>query len=80
MKQIHNDRLRGERMPLFLPFNLAMRWLTDPSDDAIPEVIAFEMPPENLVHYPVSTIRGKNALAMEERSKQYNWDKLPIIN
>jgi putative SOS response-associated peptidase YedK len=59
MKNIHNHGENKHRMPLFLPFELAKRWL----DDELPEaeyrkVLGFEMPSENLEFRTVYTIRG----------------------
>ncbi|MEP7263497.1 MAG: SOS response-associated peptidase family protein [Bacteroidota bacterium] len=80
MKQIHNSDPEDPRMPLFLPFEMAKKWLYDVTDDAIEEILSFEMPSENLEHHPVFTIRG-GKLRPDNKSKNeyYEWVGLPEI-
>lgn len=79
MAQIHNDSVNQNRMPLFVTKDLAIKWLTDDSDEALEEVINFEMPSEELDYYPVYTIRGGSRPDGEEKDKPYDWGKVPEI-
>jgi putative SOS response-associated peptidase YedK len=81
MKQIHNDGDNRWRMPLFLPFDMAVEWL---SEDLSPErykaILDFEMPGANLDYYPVFTIRSpKERPDGKPKNEYWEWEKLPAL-
>lgn len=81
MQKIHNADPEDPRMPLFVPFELALRWL-DPelSDEGIAEIIGYEMPSEKLEAYPVYTIRGAKPRPDEkEKCDPFEWENLPAL-
>ena len=60
MRQIHNSGDNAFRMPLFLPPDMEKEWLQpDLTDEEMARILAYEMPPDQLVTYPVFSIRGK---------------------
>ncbi|HLI92173.1 MAG TPA: SOS response-associated peptidase family protein, partial [Puia sp.] len=60
MRQIHNSGENAYRMPLFLPRDLELQWLQpDLTDEQLAELLAYEMPSEQLVYEPVFSIRGR---------------------
>jgi putative SOS response-associated peptidase YedK len=60
MRQIHNSGTNAHRMPLFLPKDLEMEWLKpDLTDEQMATLLAFEMPPDQIVFDPVFSIRGR---------------------
>lgn len=81
MAQIHNADPSDPRMPLFVPQEMAMKWL-DPSltDDQLAEIMDYEMPSENLESYPVWTIRGrKQRPDLKEKNEPWVWEGLPEL-
>jgi putative SOS response-associated peptidase YedK len=60
MRQIHNGGDNAYRMPLFLSKELEVEWLKpDLTDEQIAGLLAFEMPPDQIVFDPVFSIRGR---------------------
>jgi putative SOS response-associated peptidase YedK len=60
MRQIHNSGDNAFRMPLFLPKETELEWLQpDLSDEAIARILAYEMPPDQLITDAVYSIRGR---------------------
>ena len=61
MRQIHNTGSNAFRMPLFLPKEMEMEWLRpDLTDEAIGNILAYEMAPDRIVSHPVFSIRGRS--------------------
>ena len=81
MKQIHNAKPDDPRMPLFVPFELAKKWLVpDLTDEEIKSVLDFEMPSENLEYSAVHTIRTSKPRPDDKpKTEPYAWDNLPEI-
>jgi putative SOS response-associated peptidase YedK len=60
MRQIHNGGDNAFRMPLFLPKDLEMEWLKpDLTDEQMATLLAYEMPPDQIVFDPVFSIRSR---------------------
>ncbi|MGB8192451.1 MAG: SOS response-associated peptidase family protein [Chitinophagaceae bacterium] len=81
MEQIHNCGENAFRMPLFLPKEMEMRWL-DPSlgDQGIAEILTYQIPSEELDHYPVFTIRTTKPRPDEGiKTDRYDWPNLPPL-
>lgn len=81
MMQIHNSGDQAFRMPLFLPKELEMKWL-DPelTDDAIQEILNFEMPSEMLEYTTTWTIRTtKDRPDGKDKLDPYEWPNLPPL-
>ena len=81
MAQIHNDGDNTERMPLMLPLELSMQWVTDElTDDAYKAILDFEMPSEELNYHTVYTIRSAKARPDDKaKNALYTWEKVPDI-
>ena len=82
MRLIHNSGNNRNRMPLFLPFDLAIKWLEpDLSEDAMNDILKFEMPSDSLEYWPVYTIRSKTKLRPDAKSKfePFYWEGLPQV-
>ena len=82
MKKIHNDGENRWRMPLFLPFDLAMKWVTedDLSIEDYRSILNYEIPSEELDYWPVFTIRGRKPRADNKmKDEYYEWPKLPEL-
>lgn len=81
MRQIHNCGTNAHRMPLFLPKELEEKWLLpDLSDGEISEILAFEMPSENLEAWPVYTIRSpKLRPDNKQKYEAFEWPDLPPL-
>ena len=81
MQKIHNADPDDPRMPLFLPFEKAVRWI-DPglSDEEIAALLNFEIPSGELEAWPVYTIRSpKPRPDRKEKSEPYEWEGLPAL-
>ena len=60
MAKIHNSGPNGNRMPLILTKELAVKWLnSELTDEELKTIIDFEFPAEQLVVWPVDTIRTR---------------------
>jgi putative SOS response-associated peptidase YedK len=81
MAQIHNGGENAFRMPLFLPKDLELKWLSpNLSDEEIKEILDYEMPSEQLDYNPVYTIRTtKDRPDGKERLEPYEWPNLPPL-
>jgi putative SOS response-associated peptidase YedK len=81
MKMIHNNGTNKNRMPLFLPFEMAKKWVEpELSDEGIQEIISYEMSSDNLEYWPVYTIRSsKERPDSKEKYEPWDWEKLPPI-
>lgn len=82
MKMIHNGGDNKWRMPLFIPHEMAMQWLQqDLPLEEYKRILHFEMPSEELEHYPVYTIRTpKQRPDNKDKDALYEWDKLPELS
>ena len=81
MQHIHNSGDQAFRMPLFLPKELELRWLSpDLDDEEIQAILDFEMPSENLEYHPVFTIRSTKPRP-DNKSKidPFEWPNLPPL-
>lgn len=78
MEQIHNDGDNRGRMPLFLPFELSNKWLSDNlSEEDYRAILAFEMPAEELNYWPVFTIRSAKSRPDDKlKNEPWEWEKL----
>lgn len=81
MEQIHNDGDNRGRMPLFLPFDLSNKWLSeDLSEQEYRAILAFEMPSEALDYWPVFTIRTPKSRPDDKlKNEPWEWEKLPAL-
>lgn len=81
MRDIHNDGDNKGRMPLFLPLEMATRWLDeDITQDEYKAILEFEMPSEELNYHPVFTIRSPKGRPDEKaKTELYEWEKLPAL-
>jgi putative SOS response-associated peptidase YedK len=81
MRNIHNDGDNRGRMPLFLPFDLSLEFLSeDLAEQRYKELLQYEMPAAELEHHPVFTIRTPKARPdMKGKHEYYEWDKLPAL-
>lgn len=81
MKDIHNDGPNKFRMPLFFQPEQAIKWI-DPAltDDEMKEMLAYELPSEELKECPVDTIRGNKLRADgKEKHEPFSWPGLPDL-
>ncbi|OOQ58297.1 SOS response-associated peptidase [Mucilaginibacter pedocola] len=81
MMWIHNDGDNKHRMPLFLTREMEQAWvLDDLGDDDMEEFFHYSIPSDDLVHYPVFSIRGgKEQPEGKQRDALYDWGgKLPV--
>jgi len=81
MAQIHNSGDQAFRMPLFLPKELELKWLSpDLTDADIAEILEFEMPSEELDYNPVYTIRTtKERPDQGTKIDPFEWPNLPAL-
>jgi putative SOS response-associated peptidase YedK len=81
MKQIHNGGPNVFRMPLFLPKEQELQWLKPQlTDEGIQEILDFEMPSEQLDHWPVFTIRStKRRPDSLDKTAPFTWPNLPPL-
>jgi putative SOS response-associated peptidase YedK len=81
MKNIHNDGENKWRMPLFLPLELSKQFLSEElTEEEYKKILAYEIPSEDLDHYPVNTIRtGKPRPDYKEKHEPWEWPKLPPL-
>lgn len=81
MRKIHNDGENKWRMPLFVPFEKAKRWIAE--DLAVQEyqdILDFEMPSDELDAIPVYTIRSPKLRPDNKPKNEYwEWAKLPEL-
>ncbi|RTL55966.1 MAG: SOS response-associated peptidase [Sphingobacteriales bacterium] len=81
MSQIHNDGDNSFRMPLFLPFELSKKWLSEELTEVeYREILNYEIPSTDLEYWPVYTIRSSKARPDGKlKSEYYEWEKLPVL-
>ena len=83
MACIHNDGDNSGRMPLFLPLQLAKKFLSEAlndDEDAYRQILNYEMPEEELTAHPVFTIRTpKPRPDGLSKDVEYYWDNLPPL-
>lgn len=81
MKMIHNGGENKWGMPLFLPFEMAKKWVeAELSVEEYKRILDFEMPSEAMEYWPVFTIRGKKPRADNKmKDEKYEWEKLPVL-
>ncbi len=81
MRQIHNDGDNSYRMPLFVPFEMAKKWLDEKlTPEEYREILNFEMPSEALEYYPVHTIRtSKERPDGKAKNEFFDWPVLPAL-
>ncbi len=80
MKNIHNDGENRWRMPLFLPFELSMEFIGSLTESRYRQILNYEMPSEDLLYYPVDTIRSPNPRPDgKPKYEPFEWEKLPAL-
>jgi len=81
MRNIHNDGENRWRMPLFLPLEMSKEFLSkDLSKERYAEILAYEMPSEDLQYFPVATIAtAKLREDGLDKDAPYEWAKLPAL-
>lgn len=81
MKQIHNGGPNVFRMPMFLPKELELQWLKpELTDEHIQQILDFEMPSEQLDHWPVFTIRSTKPRPDDlDKTAPFTWPNLPPL-
>ncbi len=81
MRMIHNGGPNKWRMPLFLPFEMANRWVdAELSNADYRAILNFEMPSEALEHWPVYSVRGKKPREDNKmKDVVYEWETLPEL-
>jgi hypothetical protein len=82
MMEIHNSGDNKGRMPLFLPFDMSMKFLNDElSPEEYQEILHFEMPSEEMNFHPVFTIRSaKERPDQLAKNEFWEWEKLPPLS
>jgi putative SOS response-associated peptidase YedK len=81
MRQIHNSGDNAFRMPLFLPKEMEAQWLQpDLSDEAMEQILGYEMPSDQLIAEPVFSIRGRTPRPDDQpKHAAYTWPGLPDL-
>jgi len=81
MSQIHNSGENKGRMPLFLPLELSMEFLNnDLSPDRYKEILHNEISSEELMYYPVFTIRSAKLRPDQLMKNEFwEWQNLPPL-
>lgn len=81
MSQIHNSGENKGRMPLFLPIEHAIDFLSDDlSPERYKEILHFEMPSDKMEYHPVFTIRSsKERPDGLTKTSYWEWEKLPAL-
>jgi len=81
MRDIHNGGDNKGRMPLLLPYNMAVDFLTEAlSPERYKEILDYEMPSEELIYHPVFTIRSPKLRPDDQpKSAPWEWEKLPAL-
>jgi putative SOS response-associated peptidase YedK len=81
MRQIHNSGDNAFRMPLFLPKEMEAQWL-QPSltDETMEQILAYEMPSDQLIVEPVFSIRSRTPRPDgQPKNAAYTWPGLPDL-
>ena len=79
MAGIHNHGPNKHRMPLFLPENMEKEWLMGIDQKEMAEILAFEMPADNLDYTPVYSLRNSERPDGKHRYDPYTWPNLPPV-
>ncbi len=81
MEQIHNSGDQAFRMPMFLPKELELKWLSSQlTDTEMKEIFDYEMPSGELEYYPVYTIRtAKERPDLKTKIEPFQWEALPPL-
>lgn len=81
MQQIHNHGNNKHRMPVLLQPEEAKKWINeDLTEDEIKQMIAYEIPSEELEAYPVFTLRTPKQRPDEKsKSEPFTWENLPPL-
>lgn len=81
MRNIHNDGDNPFRMPLFLPKEMLMEFVSnDLNEQRYAEILNYEMPSEELDYWPVWTIRtGKPRPDDGCKTDYFEWENLPAL-
>ncbi len=81
MKNIHNGGDNRGRMPLFLPFDMSKEFASNElSEERYRQILAYEMPSEELTYHPVFTIRTAKLRADDKpKTEFWEWDNLPEL-
>lgn len=81
MKQIHNEGENKWRMPLFLPFELSRKWVSeDISVEDYRALLNYEMPSTMMEAWPVFSIRTtKPRPDNKGKNERYEWVRLPVL-
>ncbi len=81
MRNIHNDGDNRGRMPLFLPYEISKEFISESlTEQRYKEILAYEMPSEELDYHPVFTIRTPKLRADNKpKTAFWEWEKLPEL-
>ncbi|MEP7278371.1 MAG: SOS response-associated peptidase family protein [Bacteroidota bacterium] len=81
MRTIHNDGDNRGRMPLFLPFELSEKWVSEVlSESDYRAILDFEMLAEELHYWPVYTIRSPKGRPDDKlKTDPWIWENLPEL-
>lgn len=78
MRAIHNSGENSGRMPLFLPLEIAIEWLSELKEDNYRQILDFEIPNDKLDYWTVFTIRGNKPRPDGKRKDEFfEWHNLP---
>jgi len=81
MRNIHNDGPNKHRMPLFMQPEQAVKWI-DPNltDDEMKEMLAYEIPSEDINEVPVCSIRTTKPRPDNKlKHERFDWPGLPPL-
>lgn len=81
MAQIHNSGNNKHRMPLFVPLEMARTWISPSAQETeMKEIMAFEVPADELGYHPVYTLRGgKTRPDGKHKYDPWDWPGLPKL-
>jgi len=81
MRMIHNSGDNPFRMPLFLPFAMAMEFISpDLSEQRYREILAYKIPSEDLAYHSTFTIRSSKPHPLGLRKHEpYEWPGQPPL-
>lgn len=81
MEKIHNGGDNKFRMPLFLPHDLSMEWVSESlTEERYKAILDYEMPSGNLGYHTVFTIRGRSPRPdAKMKNEPWEWEKLPEL-
>ncbi|MET0242801.1 MAG: SOS response-associated peptidase family protein [Flavitalea sp.] len=78
MEKIHNGGDNKFRMPLFLPHDLSLEWLSEGlSPERYKEILDYKMDSEALSYHTVYTIRGRSERPDgKPKNFEWNWEEI----